>query len=320
MRQTTAAAAALSAILLAAPHAQQPVFRSGVDVVVVDVSVMRGRVPLAGLTASDFVLRDNGVVQQVDEVTIGTVPLDVSLLVDLGGSTSGDVGAFRSSVDRMRRLLGPDDRVRVIAFAGGVWPITPMQPAEQPLSLDALRFRRSSVWTSLFDTLFYALAWPVPPDRRHLAVVFSDGFDTWSVLDADRLGPIVDRADSVLHVVVSASPSNVDPEGGPVEVRTASGGVARYRESTAQLRAQNDRWRASQSAVFDAVHRTGGAIHRMAGDHVAAFEQILTAFRTRYVLRYTPRGVDRQGWHTLDVSLTRGGSYTVRARRGYDGG
>jgi VWFA-related protein len=314
-----ALAAGLAALALAAPSAQQPVFKSGVDVVLVDVSVVRGRNPVTGLTARDFILRDNGVVQQVDDVSIGTVPLDVSLLVAVGGSTARDLEAFRSSIDRMRALLRPDDRVRVIGFGTIVRTIVPMQPADAPLPLDALQVTRSSLMTPLFDALFYALAWPAPPDRRHLAVVFSDGFDTWSILGADRIGPIADRADGVLHVVISATPSHLVPENPTVEIRTPSGNTIRSRESTARLQAQNDRWRASQGAVFDAAHRTGGAIHRLS-DRVAAFEQILETFRSSYVLRYTPRGVDREGWHALDVSIARPGTFTVRARRGYQAG
>ena len=44
---------------------QQAAFRSGVDLVQVDVSVMRGRTPVAGLTIDNFTLTDNGVPQDV---------------------------------------------------------------------------------------------------------------------------------------------------------------------------------------------------------------------------------------------------------------
>ena len=42
----------------------------------------------------------------------------------------------------------------------------------------------------------------------------------------------------------------------------------------------------------------------------------LEQFRTSYVLRYTPTGVPRAGWHAVDVS-TKNSKYTVRARQGY---
>jgi hypothetical protein len=50
----------------------------------------------------------------------------------------------------------------------------------------------------------------------------------------------------------------------------------------------------------------------------ATFEGIVDEFNSRYVLTYTPQGVARGGWHTLEVRLAhrRG---TVTARRGYQG-
>lgn len=301
MSRAAVACAGLAA-MVATPMAQQAVFRASVDVVLVDVSVTRGREPVAGLTARDFVLRDNGVVQQLDDVSMGTVPLDVTLVLDLGGSTAGDLDAFKASIERMRRRLRPDDRIRLVAVAGGFWPAAPLQAAAAPLPLDGLTaggMVTARHMTPLFDGLFYALAWPVPPDRRHLVVAFSDGFDTWSALTADQLRAIAGRADALLHVVVSAPPS-------------VSGALTR------QALEQQNRWRLSQGAVFDAVRRTGGGVHRLR-DRAAAFAAILDGFRRCYVLRYSPRGVAPDGWHAIEVGVVRRGSFTIRARRGYQG-
>jgi hypothetical protein len=46
------------------------------------------------------------------------------------------------------------------------------------------------------------------------------------------------------------------------------------------------------------------------------FVQIMTEFRTRYLITYTPAGVERSGWHPLDVTL-KGRKGRVIARRGY---
>jgi VWFA-related protein len=52
------------------------------------------------------------------------------------------------------------------------------------------------------------------------------------------------------------------------------------------------------------------------GELRGAFTRILTEFRTRYLITYTPQGVDRAGWHPIEVKLkTRKGKVT--ARRGY---
>jgi len=43
---------------------------------------------------------------------------------------------------------------------------------------------------------------------------------------------------------------------------------------------------------------------------------VLNEFRSAYVLYYTARGVDRAGYHAIDVKVKRDGA-VVQARRGY---
>ena len=53
------------------------------------------------------------------------------------------------------------------------------------------------------------------------------------------------------------------------------------------------------------------------GDNLTStFRRVLEQFRTSYVLYFTPRGVERQGSHTLEVRVKRA-KVEVRARRGY---
>lgn len=71
---TCAAAAGTATITASQDQAQRPVFRTGIDVIQVDVSVLdRHRRPVRGLTAEDFVVLENGVPQTV----VGFVPIDV---------------------------------------------------------------------------------------------------------------------------------------------------------------------------------------------------------------------------------------------------
>jgi hypothetical protein len=59
---------------LAAAQSGKPTFRVTTDLVAIDVSVRRGNAPVMGLQASDFELRDNGVQQKIDAVSIESVP------------------------------------------------------------------------------------------------------------------------------------------------------------------------------------------------------------------------------------------------------
>jgi hypothetical protein len=49
------------------------------------------------------------------------------------------------------------------------------------------------------------------------------------------------------------------------------------------------------------------------------FVTILEEFRHRYLLSYSPKGVQPGGWHRLDVRVKNRRGATVRARPGYIG-
>ena len=77
-------------VLPAALVAQQaPTFRTGVDVVNVDVSVSRSGEHIEGLKVGNFEVYDNGVKQKIDKVTLEQVPLESYLVFDVSGSIEG---------------------------------------------------------------------------------------------------------------------------------------------------------------------------------------------------------------------------------------
>ena len=282
-----ALSAASLTVLAPQLRAQRPTFRAFTDVVSVDVAVKNGRVPVPGLTAADFELRDNGVVQQIDAVSIEAVPIDVTLVVDLSGSVVPNVKEFKSDVEKFVALLRPTERARIVSFSDEVHEDLPMEPPGN---------RRQLEWngggaTSLNDALLYGLLWPEIPDRRHLIIAFTDGIDTFSTVPNDSIPAVAGRVEAVLHAVL----------------------VRSLQTSRADLVQE------SVDALQEAVRRTGGEIHRLSRA-LDDFTQIVEDFRASYVLRYTPKGVERHGWHALAVRVTRPGTFNVRARAGYTGG
>jgi VWFA-related protein len=113
-------------------------------------------------------------------------------------------------------------------------------------------------------------------------IVFSDGVEVSSYLNADAVLDTAKRSDAVVYGVALRNL-------GPFlrDLTDATGGDLFEIESTRELD--------------------------------AAFAMVLDQFRHRYLLSYTPRGVERGGWHRLQVRLAQGGA-TVRARPGYLGG
>ena len=115
--------AAMAFVAIAAAGAQQPVFRSAVDSVVVDVSVFDGRRPVANLTPADFEVLDNGVAQTIIDATYEVAPIDVTLLLDVSGSVEGQQlrTLVRAASDVGRRLR-PADRAAAALHRPGRRP------------------------------------------------------------------------------------------------------------------------------------------------------------------------------------------------------
>ena len=121
----TSAVALLMAAAAAA--AQQPTFSSRIEGVRIDALVSEAGAPIAGLAPGDFEVRDNGVRQEIDLVSLADVPVNVVLTLDLSASVAGAklaglVGASRSLLDG----LAPEDTAALITFNHAVVQRVPL--------------------------------------------------------------------------------------------------------------------------------------------------------------------------------------------------
>ena len=281
-----------------APAAQTPVFRAGADVVAVEASVRRDRRPVAGLKAEDFELLDNGVPQHIVDVNPEKLPIDVTVLLDVSASVTGPaLDELRRALRQLRGDLGAVDRLRLVTFNMGMHRVVDF--TEPAPSIDrALASVGGAGSSAVFDTLAVALTAPVPPGRRQLVVLFSDGQDSSSITDAETLLDVARRTTPTVAVVLTSS--------------------ARQRPASL-LRTATKLGSATVGEVADQIAgETGGFVASIEpGDNLTStFRRVLDQFRSSYVLFFTPTGVDRQGSHTLEVRVKRVKA-DVRARRSY---
>jgi hypothetical protein len=279
------------------------------DSVAVNVAVKRGNNSASDLTADDFRLYDNDVLQRVAAVSQDAVPLDVSIVVDLSGSAFRDLEAAREAVRRMVSFLRPDDRFRVLTMGIAVVNAVPWQPAGPP-DTSQIQFVLGHI-SIVADSVFAALLHRPDPDRRHLVVALTDGEDLCSLTSGESLRRAAERSGAVFHWV------NVAPGARPLNYYARSDGV----ESTCVNATSTPT--ILGGFLTDATRLTGGSVHdaRSGADVIGIarfFDAILDDFRRSYILHYEPEGVPRAGWHRLRVETT-GKGYTVRARPGYWG-
>jgi len=282
----------------APPQEPAPVFRAGADAVSVEASVRRERRPVTGLKVGDFELLDNGVAQEISDISYEKLPIDVTILLDVSASVTGSaLEDLRRALKQLRSDLGSQDRLRLLTFNMRVRRLVDF--GDPAASIDAaLASLGGGGSSAIFDSLAVALAAPAPRGRRQLVVLFSDGQDSSSISDAETLLDVATRSAPTVAIVL-ASPSKQRPAS---LMRTAS--------------------KLSASTIEDLADRvaneTGGFVATITPQEnlTSTFRRVLDQFRSTYVLYFTPRGVDRQGAHTLEVRV-KSARVEVRARRGY---
>ena len=278
---------ALALVATLQPISAQPsppqIFRSGVEVVQVDVSVTRGGAPVRGLTARDFIVTDNGVEQEVDSVMLDRLPLRVQVVLDASGSVSGErLKHLIAAGKGLLTALHPGDRVGLLTFSHALRVHVAMTGDIAAVGASLARIVGEGQ-TALRDAVQLGLTLSADDRTRALMLVFTDGVDNASWLPEEAALEAARRAGIVVHVV--RVPSREDTRSTFVEQLTdASGGRV---------------WSASSERDLDQLFTTA-----------------LDEMRGRYLLTFSPPGVTRAGWHELKVRL-RNSRGVVKARSGY---
>jgi len=261
--------------------AQQPTFRSSIEAVRVDVLVTQGGRPVPGLTPGDFEVFDNGVAQQIDQAAFEKIPVNLVIVLDASSSVLGEReqhlrAASHAALDR----LEPGESAGLITFSHSVF--VPDRLTENLSTVSkAIEQPLPLGDTSLNDACYAALLLAESQPGRSLVLVFTDGLDVSSYLSPQAVLEAAKRSDAVVYGVAVKAPGRY---AFLRDLAEASGGEYFEIESSSRLD--------------------------------EAFVRVLDQFRHRYLFSYTPRGVERRGWHRLEVRVKRRGAL-VRARPGY---
>ena len=324
------------------PPRQQvpPTFTTSTDVVMVDVSVRKNGQQLTGLTAADFDLRDNGVKQEVETVESQAVPIDLSIMIDVSGNPDrpwlnlpfpSEVAAkVLERARQLTKLLRPGDRVRLFGLSTYIQQLWTLQPAGDAPDFQQIDF---DGMPSLYDSLLTLLLQPVEPKRRHVIVAETKGLDSVSVATAADVRQIATHSDAQVHFVMMEK--RADEEVTVQSFQCAHMDLCRpsYRFWVPARRRLFTPVGISQGVaplhllsvdgrlLKDGAESTGGGLYQGEGFSEPTlfntFEKAFENFRQSYILRYTPKGVARTGWHEITVTVPREKSVQIKARNGY---
>ncbi len=262
-------------------QSQAPTFKSSIEAVRVDVLVTRDGRPVTGLTPADFEVVDNGVRQQIDHASFEEMPLNVVFALDGSASVEGErAGRLRAACQGVLGELRKEDQAGLVVISDHVI-------VRSALTHDLARVRAAAAEplpfgeTSLVDAAHASMLIAESEPGRALVIIFSDGIEVSSYLPAGEVIETAKRSDAVVYGV-------------------SLQGVSRPR------------------FLRDLAETSGGDFFEIASANEieAAFARVLDEFRHRYLLSYTPSGVERTGWHRLQVRVKQRG-VSVRARPGY---
>jgi hypothetical protein len=293
--------------------------------VVLDVLVTSGRLPVAGLTADDLEVLDNGVPQKVEAIQLDRMPIDISLVVDFFNEV--EVGGFslarkvwsprlaertREDMINVAAELRPTDRLRLLQVDDNLgrelWPMqSPPFPIERlpivsnHLSETARPRATYGRMQGLYDITAAALLRQAEADRRHLVVAFTDGVDGASATPPSLLLAVARESQSAMYVARRDTQTEFAAMEG---IRN----VTPYRPLL---------WPPDPHIIERAAESTGGSVFfHPQGSLLPDFRKIFNLFRSSYVVRYQPTS-QTPGWHDVTVRVVKAGKFDVKVRRGY---
>ena len=279
-----------------------PRFKSSADVVTIQAAVRNGKGrPVAGLTAADFEIRDNGQLRPVLSLRSDAgSPVSLAILVDLSGSMaiSPKLAMARQALDTVISQLRPgDDEVAVFTFDSSLHESQPFTTNPSGLA-GTLENVKPYGTTSLYDATAAAARRLSERSATHKAiVVLTDGIDTSSKYTAPEVSGLASSI--AVPVYVMATVPSIDQR--------------------AMMEAAERSDQSKAADLRDLAEWTGGQLVFASNltETTTAAVGLVSELRQQYVIAI--EAVTAREWRRLDVRVKRP-SAVVRARNGYYGG
>jgi hypothetical protein len=187
MKYACVVTALLASVTVAA--GRQPQFKSGVEVVYLDVTVQApdGSI-VRGLAKDDFLIYDEEVPQDVAVFSAEPAPISVGVLIDTSGSMTGErMAAAIRAADALGHSLQPGDRWSISTFDSTRRTMITWRPYN-PGIVNSLRAMPTSGSTELFRAVTEMVPYmKETPHRKRAMLLMTDGIDN-SIIAASRDG------------------------------------------------------------------------------------------------------------------------------------
>ena len=306
VRRVILIAATLLACFASAPTAQDAppasnrqsqVFRSAVDIVSLNVTVVDGAAHyVTDLDQNDFSVFEDGVKQDVTFFTRRQQQIAMSMLLDSSASMEDKLQTLQSAAVNFVKRLKPADLAQIIDFDSSVQirqGFTSNQSDLESAILQTAAGGSTSLHTAIYISLKELKKIRVQAEedvRRQALIVFSDGEDTSSLVSFDEVLDLAKRSETAIYTIA-------------------------LRGTDTQTRG----FREAEFVMRQLAQETGGRAFfpNKIEDLNGVYAAIADELASQYTLGYTSRNSKRDGaWRRVVVQVAKP-SATPRTKKGY---
>jgi VWFA-related protein len=310
-----------------------------VEVIVTDSA---GNRSLPALKASDFVVYEDGVRQQISSFSATDAPFNLVLLIDTSGSTRDEVGLMRRAARRFLDELRPQDRVAVIQFNRQVELLEDLT-ADRAKIEEALGLLKPGTGTSFYDALQLTIDEVFKKvEGRKAVIALTDGVDSYGYTTFEQVLPLLERSGAAVYFL------ELDTEeftqagmtrdcASDTHFEFSRKQLKKYLKEYAEGAKESDLqdhcllsriermqinrrlYESARRELREMANRTGGRVYPVKDTRQLepAYAQIAAELRTQYSIAYYPANEKHDGkWRALRVVINRSG-FVARTRPGY---
>lgn len=285
---------------------QEPSFKSGIDVVSLNVTVTDGTKTADGrnlfvtdLTRDDFIVFEDGAKQEVTYFSRTSTPIALSLLIDTSASMETKLATAQAAAAGFVNRLRPEDVAQVVDFDSRV-SILQNFTADKAILTSAITKTTANGSTSLYNAIYIALKElkkvqfkTADELHRQAIVVLSDGEDTSSLVPFEEVLELAKRSDVAIYTIGLRAKQDTLGRG--------------FNEADFVLR--------------QFAQETGGRTFfpQSVTELAAIYGQINEELESQYLLAYSSRNPKRDGKFRRIIVRTTRPNAVPRTRQGYYG-
>jgi Ca-activated chloride channel homolog len=281
------------------PPPSSQVFRGGVELVSLNITVTDGTKYVTDLNQEDFEIYEDGALQSITLFNREQQPIALAVLLDTSASMDERLPTAQEAAVGFAKRLKPKDAMEVIDFNSQPHIIQTFTGDQSALE-NAIRSTHANGSTALYNAVYISLkelkkvkAASADEIRRQAIVLLSDGDDTSSLVGYEEVLDLAKRSETAIYAI------GLRPE--------RIGGRQEFKEAEFVLRQLST--------------ETGGRVFfpTNVNELPKIYEQISEELASQYTIAYASKNPLRNGaWRRIIVRTKRPGA-VPRTRQGYYG-